>query len=416
MLAAVAALFAVVAASVGAHPLSETSAGLLPGRWYREPGSHPVHKLFARQSGFPAVGSPEWTKKYPPGKLSPSQTPQAWTDALNAAVSAGLIPTNCPVASAAGTYSNSSGTMNPFREPICSSAAQCKSADQTYDVPDGLVALSFDDGPLPASKQLHAFCRQNNQRVTHFYIGGNILGNPDMFQEAYSVNGDDMAVHTWSHPHMPQLSNEMVLAELGWTMQIIHDSTNGRLPMYWRPPYGESDNRVRAIAKNVFGLHTVIWNGDTNDWKIGQGQTLAAAKAVLTKAYSGPKSPGLNILEHELTAQTVQLFMDTYPLIKQNGWTAKSIPEVLGTAWYLNAADNSSPVTDRPVAGGSNSTASPGGGSSAGGGAASSGTNSATSVGPTATSQPSASNAARGLVASSVAVGMIAVLGSALVL
>jgi chitin deacetylase len=32
-------------------------------------------------------------------------------------------------------------------------------------------------------------------------------------------------------------------------MQIIHDSTGGRLPKYWRPTFGESDNRVRAIAK-----------------------------------------------------------------------------------------------------------------------------------------------------------------------
>lgn len=67
--------------------------------------------------------------------------------------------------------------------------------------------------------------------------------------DAFENSGDDMAVHTWDHPHMPQQTNEMVLAELGWTMQIIHDSTGGRLPRYWRPPYGESDNRVRAIAR-----------------------------------------------------------------------------------------------------------------------------------------------------------------------
>lgn len=34
-------------------------------------------------------------------------------------------------------------------------------------------------------------------------------------------------------------------------MQIIHESTGGRIPRYWRPPYGDSDNRVRAIAKEV---------------------------------------------------------------------------------------------------------------------------------------------------------------------
>lgn len=67
-------------------------------------------------------------------------------------------------------------------------------------------------------------------------------------------------MHTWTHPYMTTKTNGEVLAELGWTMQIIHNSTGGRVPKYWRPPYGDSDARVRAIAKEVFGLTTVIWN------------------------------------------------------------------------------------------------------------------------------------------------------------
>ena len=59
---------------------------------------------------------------------------------------------------------------------------------------------------------------------------------------------------------MTTLNNLQVLGELGWTMKLIHDSTGGRVPKYWRPPFGDSDERVLAIAKNVFGLTTVIWN------------------------------------------------------------------------------------------------------------------------------------------------------------
>ena len=50
------------------------------------------------------------------------------------------------------------------------------------------------------------------------------------------------------------------MSELGWTMQLISDLNGGRLPRYWRPPFGDVDNRVRAIAKGVFGLETVVWN------------------------------------------------------------------------------------------------------------------------------------------------------------
>jgi chitin deacetylase len=83
----------------------------------------------------------------------------------------------------------------------------------------------------------------------NFLTGENVRDNPSVFLDAFGVSGDDIAVHTWTHPYMTTLSNEMVAAELGWTMQIIHDSTGGRLPRFWRPPYGDSDNRVRAIAR-----------------------------------------------------------------------------------------------------------------------------------------------------------------------
>jgi peptidoglycan/xylan/chitin deacetylase (PgdA/CDA1 family) len=117
----------------------------------------------------------------------------------------------------------------------------------------------FDDGPLLPSPALYSFLKENKQIATHFMIGLNILTNPDIFLSAYDA-GDDLAVHTWTHPYMTSLSNEAVLAELGWTMQIIHDSTGGRLPRFWRPPYGDADDRIRAIAKNVFGLSMIIWN------------------------------------------------------------------------------------------------------------------------------------------------------------
>ncbi|GAB1524983.1 hypothetical protein RhiTH_008139 [Rhizoctonia solani] len=359
------AFLALLAApAVLAHPIEHVHVEQrsLGARWFHEVG-HPAHTLFARQSNStaPTPGSPNWAKQYPAGKATKDTLKPEWVDALNKAVSNGLIPTNVPVAKQSGgaapSYSNSTGKMDPAKQPICSSSSQCKGDGQIYDVPDGIVALSFDDGPLPPSKKLYEFLRQNNQKATHFYIGNstgqNIVENYQLLTEAFEVNGDDIAVHTWSHRYMTTLSNEEALAELAWTMQIIHDMTGGRVPRFWRPPYGDSDNRVRAIAREVLGLTTVIWNDDTNDWAITETpatQTVAGATKILQKAYSGPKSPGLCILEHELSDQSVSIFMDTFPLIAQNGWTAKSIPDAVGSSFYLNAADNTSPVTTVGIA------------------------------------------------------------------
>lgn len=62
------------------------------------------------------------------------------------------------------------------------------------------------------------------------------------------------------------MTDHQILGELGWCMQIIADHADGRIPSLVRPPYGDYDNRVRAIAENVFGLQAVIWNHDSDDW------------------------------------------------------------------------------------------------------------------------------------------------------
>lgn len=56
-------------------------------------------------------------------------------------------------------------------------------------------------------------------------IGSNILLNPTLFQRAFQELQADIAVHTWSHRYMTSLSNMDVVAEFGWCMEIIKNST-----------------------------------------------------------------------------------------------------------------------------------------------------------------------------------------------
>jgi peptidoglycan/xylan/chitin deacetylase (PgdA/CDA1 family) len=49
----------------------------------------------------------------------------------------------------------------------------------------------------------------------------------------------------------------------------------GATPTCWRPPYGDVDDRVRAIA-HALGLRTVIWQYHSNDWHEGSNNVTAA--------------------------------------------------------------------------------------------------------------------------------------------
>ncbi|KAI0053654.1 carbohydrate esterase family 4 protein, partial [Auriscalpium vulgare] len=321
--------------------------------WYHA-DDHPVNALFRRQNAdlandgqtYPQVGSPAWSAAWPVSTPDSNAMPQAWKDALNNAVAAGKIP-NIPVSSGPANASPVYPAGNdPNTLPVCSATYKCRLPGDVWDAPAGTVGISFDDGPLPTSDPLYAFLKQNNVQATHFFIGVNIVSNWKEFNTALQ-NGDDIAVHTWTHPHMTSLSSLDVLAQLAWTMQIIHDSSGGRVPRFWRPPTGDTDARVSAIAKHVLGLTTIVWNQDTEDWSLGQpgGTTPQAIATNLQKWYTGPKSPGLIILEHELSNGSVQAFINAFPLIAQNGWKTMSLAEIDGlNAPYQNAVGSTGAV------------------------------------------------------------------------
>jgi hypothetical protein len=82
-----------------------------------------------------------------------------------------------------------------------------------------------------------------------------------------------------------------------------------------RPPYGDIDDRVRAIAL-AMGFTPIIWTGfnnenfDTNDWHIGAGTVsasgvIAAFENILQDATQ--LNTGFIVLAHDLYQQSVDL-------------------------------------------------------------------------------------------------------------
>ncbi|KAF9462650.1 hypothetical protein BDZ94DRAFT_1309542 [Collybia nuda] len=324
------------------HPLPATS-------WYL-PRDHPANDLFKRAPGdgvnYAPVGSPTWSSGFPQSTPDPNKLPAEWVNALNAAVAAGKIPNVPQSTNTPGVNPVYPQGVNPNGPEVCSATYKCRHPEDIWDAPPNYFGTGFDDGPLPDTPKLLQFLQQNHETATHFMIGVNILAYPQQFSATFE-SGGDIAAHTWTHPYMTTLNNLEVLGQLGWTSALIKNSTGGRIPRFWRPPYGDSDNRVRAIAKEIFGLETILWNQDTRDWSLlTGGTTQATIHNSMQQWLSGPKTPGLIVLEHESSDQSVQAFMDAYPLIKSNGWNAMSVAQLAGNGTtYRNAKDSMSSVT-----------------------------------------------------------------------
>ncbi|MEU0535566.1 polysaccharide deacetylase family protein [Amycolatopsis tolypomycina] len=158
----------------------------------------------------------------------------------------------------------------------------------------GYVGLTFDDGPSNSSTPaLLTALRQNGLRATMFNVGQNAAANPAQVRAQTSA-GMWVGNHSYTHPHLTQLSQGQVDSEISRTQQAIA-AGGGGTPRLFRPPYGETNATVQSVASR-YGLRQVIWDVDSGDWNNASVDAIVAANARLTN--------GQVILMHDWPANT----------------------------------------------------------------------------------------------------------------
>ncbi|HWS38097.1 MAG TPA: polysaccharide deacetylase family protein [Actinoplanes sp.] len=201
---------------------------------------------------------------------------------------------------------------------------------------NGYVGLTFDDGPVAGNTpNLLAALRNNGLRATMFNQGQYAAANPALVKAQVDA-GMWVANHSYTHPHMTQLSQSAMESEISRTQSAIA-AGGGGTPKLFRPPYGETNATLRA-AEQKFGLTEIIWDVDSQDWNNASTDAIVAAAARLTN--------GQVILMHDWPANTVA----AVPRIAQ-GLTARGL-----------CAGMISPSTGRAVAPDGTTTPPPGGG------------------------------------------------------
>lgn len=187
------------------------------------------------------------------------------------------------------------GSSAASAQPPGSAAAQAAGTRHGNPCRNGYVGLTFDDGPSATTGQLLAALRENHLRATMFNQGNNALARPD------GVGAEVRARmwignHTFTHPHLPVLGEPGTFMEISSTQWVLRDLT-GREPTLFRPPYGETNDQVRADEQRI-GLLEVLWTVDSRDWAGASVQEIAAAAHTL--------QPGGIILMHDWPPNTIQ--------------------------------------------------------------------------------------------------------------
>lgn len=358
--------FSLLLASIS---LLSASSGVAADSGLLSPRDHPAGDLFTRKhhhkqqaakrqssSTLSFTGTSKNGKPYPEAGDKPpalDTIPQAWIDAYNKAKSDGKIPDIKPSTAPGGIVEY---PADQDMTDVCSWTVQKCDTGDIWLAPPGKVGLSFDDGPSLGTPDLLNYMDSKKIDATHFVIGSAILYNPETMKLMADA-GVHLGVHTFSHSIQTTKTDMEVLGDLGWTVQLIYEAT-GKVPMYFRPPEGDVDARVRAIALHVLGLQTVMWNEDADDWCLRNGKGSAKLETCETgtgKSYKSvvkemkswaqnDQSKGFISLEHETTDQAVDAFKEYVEALEEAKWSVGNVPQLQDLPWYQNQYGRDDPV------------------------------------------------------------------------
>lgn len=131
----------------------------------------------------------------------------------------------------------------------------------------GVVALTMDAGgrdPGSTAQVLETLARFG-AKATIYLTGEWSEANPALVARIAAA-GHELGNHTYDHPHLPQVGDEAILAQLTRTEDTVRRLAGRELVKDVRPPFGDYDGRVLALLGSR-GYRVVYWTIDSGDWR-----------------------------------------------------------------------------------------------------------------------------------------------------
>lgn len=180
-----------------------------------------------------------------------------------------------------------------------------------------VVALTFDDGPNPATtNQALDTLSKYGIKATFFVLGKNVSGNEEILKRM-KADGHVIGNHSWSHPVLSKLSLDEAKKQITDTEDAL-TKVLGSSSKLMRPPYGAITDDIR----NSLDLSFIMWDVDSLDWKSKN------EASILTEIQRQVKN-GSIILMHDIHVETVNALPKVIDYLKEQGYEFVTVPEML---------------------------------------------------------------------------------------
>lgn len=187
--------------------------------------------------------------------------------------------------------------------------------------PNKMVALTFD-ATYGDNNQIHKILktlRDNNIKATFFLSGIWLINYPHLVREIVK-EGHEIGNHSYTHPHMTQITLEEVNNQVIRTDALIRNIT-GKTPYLFRPPYGEYNQAILNELASL-GYVTIMWTIDTVDWKN------PGVDQIISRVVNNVE-PGAIVLMHQDSSQSAEALPEIISQLKDLGYSFGTVTQVL---------------------------------------------------------------------------------------
>ncbi|KAI9221240.1 hypothetical protein BC828DRAFT_381528 [Blastocladiella britannica] len=216
------------------------------------------------------------------------------------------------------------------------------------------AALTFDDGPGPATAGMLKALDALKVKGTFFVVGEVVMQNPDLYSvmKGAADNGHEIGLHTYTHRSLgstgrmdPPVTNskEMtpieVRAEAVFTDLAVQYAI-GLRPRFLRLPFLEYTDKSIAVL-DTLGYVPLSINVDTNDWQVAElaGGTTAMIMTNFNTELPAALGSGIIVLQHDVYALSSTAIPQIVKTLQDAGYTLVTVSTCLGVPAYRNATD-----------------------------------------------------------------------------
>ena len=188
------------------------------------------------------------------------------------------------------------------------------------------VALTFDDGPSPATPRILDILAGYGVSATFFQCGRNVQRTPEL-SFAVRESGHEIGNHSHSHPNFALKRPSFIEDEFLRAQEAIAAACSAS-PILMRPPYGVRWFGFRQVQQRL-GLMGVMWGVIGRDWKL-------PAPAVAERIISGTHDGGIiclhdgrGTLKDPDVSSTIEAVRRIVPALLARGYHFETVSQLL---------------------------------------------------------------------------------------